>query len=147
MWKCSACQNENKDEYRYCLSCGNPRPGKDDTVRQPQNEESGDKRKSGAVTVILLILAFLLIVAIAVMIIFFPKLSRQADDPDEESTGSVHRSRAESREDAESRGGISSFIFGGESACREHRQHSKQYSSLFHDENPFIKQTPFKNRN
>lgn len=116
MWKCSACGNENKDEYRFCLSCGNPRPSK--TVKRPEEKKAPSRksRKSGVVTAVLLIISLLLILAIVALIVFFPKLSgKQYDAREEETeTGTVHRSGSAKSGEEEESGGISSFIFGGE---------------------------------
>lgn len=116
MWKCSACQNENKDEYRYCLSCGNPRPDRSAKQAQEKQDRARANRKAGVVTVILLLLSLLLIAAIIFMIVFFPRLSGQIDEDgeDRQSSSSSHRSRQNDGEDDSENGGISSFVFGGD---------------------------------
>ena len=115
MWKCSACQNENKDEYRYCLSCGNPRPKPE--VPRPQETKAvpEEKRKSRVVTVLLLILSLLLIVAIIAIIVNFPKLSGKAET-EREDTEESSRSSRHSSSDKSDWGGTSSFVFGKETA-------------------------------
>lgn len=115
MWKCSACGNENKDEYRYCLSCGEPRPVKAEK-RPAEKKESGRKsRKRSAVTAVLLILSALMILAVLALIFFPPVSNGKTSDPDEEKTTreTSHRSGSAKSGEAEEGGGVSSFIFGG----------------------------------
>lgn len=116
MWKCSACQNENKDEYRYCLSCGNPRPKAE--VPRPKETKAvpDEKRKSRAITVLLLILSLLLLFAIIAIIINFPKLSGKAESAREDTEESSRSSRYSggSSADKSDWGGTSSFVFGRE---------------------------------
>lgn len=112
MWKCSACQNENKDEYRFCLNCGNPRP----SSKKPASKAAAAKteKKSSAMTILLLILSLLLIVAIVALIVNFPALSGTAKTEDEEITdraGQRH-SGGEKAADKSEWGGSSSFVFG-----------------------------------
>ena len=124
MWKCSACQNENKDEYRFCLSCGNPKPsgtGKQKAAAVPKpkaNKTEPDKKgKVSAMTILLLVLSLLLIVAIVAIIIVFPKLSERSSGDDEEQwqeESSQRHSSGKSSADSSDWGGTSSFVFGGD---------------------------------
>ena len=122
MWKCSACQNENKDEYRFCLSCGNPKPsgtGKQKAAAVPKpkaaKSESAKKGKVSAMTILLLVLSLLLIVAIAAIIIVFPKLSgRSSVDDGEQQESSQRHSSGKSSADSSDWGGTSSYIIGGD---------------------------------
>lgn len=114
MWKCSTCQNENKDEYRFCLNCGSPRP---EPPEVKQEKERRTKRKTGVVTVLLLILSLLLIIAIVAIIINFPALSEKAAEEiktsSERSQSRQSTSETSATEKPE-KGGTSTFIFGGD---------------------------------
>ena len=116
MWKCSACQNENKDEYRFCLSCGNPRPS--DKAPKVKKTEPLPKKdgKGRGMTILLLVLSLLLVIAIVAIIIFFPDLSGQTKPDDAESgeSSSQHRSRGEKAADKSEWGGSSSYVIGGD---------------------------------
>lgn len=121
MWKCSACGNENKDAYRFCLNCGEPRPSSEQTA--PPEEKQPKKKKdsrSMVMTVLLLILALLLIAAIVAVIVNFPRLSGQAGSRRQEIVENSMISRADTPEPTEApeKGGTSSFVFGAESATR-----------------------------
>lgn len=125
MWKCSACQNENKDEYRFCLSCGNPRPAAGDAKQKPaavprpkaEKSEPEKKSKGSVMTILLLVLSLLLIVAIVAIIINFPRLSGQTDiNVTEESSESSSQRHSSGKADADKSdwGGSSSYIIGGD---------------------------------
>ena len=65
MWTCSMCGNTNKDNYRFCLSCGNPRPAQkqdlpDEEENQKQSETPNNKRKAGLIIVWILLMLVLL---------------------------------------------------------------------------------------
>lgn len=115
MWKCSACQNENKDEYRFCLSCGSPRPsGKAPKAKKP-GAEPKKEGNSRAMTILLLVLALLLVIAIVGIIIYFPTVSGKTEPAKEESGESSQRhSRGEKAADKSEWGGSSSYIIGGD---------------------------------
>ncbi len=125
MWKCSACQNENKDEYRFCLSCGNPKPANEKAkpkaaaVPKPKAVKSEPEKKSkgSAMTILLLVLSLLLIIAIVAIIINFPRLSgRTGSDEAEESRESSSQRHSSGKADADKSdwGGSSSYIIGGD---------------------------------
>ena len=112
MWKCSACQNQNKDEYRFCLSCGCPRPSGKAASSKAGAPKSG-KKKGGATTILLLVLSLLLIIAIAAIIINFPALSGKAKtDRSEAQESADQRHSGEKAADKSEWGGSSSFVFG-----------------------------------
>ena len=122
MWKCSSCQNENKDEYRFCLSCGNPRPAElsPDAPMPSARQTAPKKRGSAVLTVLVLIVCLLLLAAVAAVILLFPRMHRKSDAAEErteqrESSRQSRRAETEEGEKTE-RGGTSSFIFGGESS-------------------------------
>lgn len=115
MWKCSACQNENKDEYRFCLSCGNPKPSAEPPKAKKRAAAPKKKDKGSAATILLLILALLLVIAIVGIIIYFPALSGRSTAADEESSESSQRhSRGEKAADKSEWGGTSSYVIGGD---------------------------------
>lgn len=119
MWKCSACGNDNKDEYRFCLNCGEPKPSPEPAA--PPEEKKPNKQRdtrSMAMTVLLLILALLLIAAIVAVIVNFPRLSGQAGSRRQEAVQSSMVSRGDGSDPTEEpeKGGTSSFVFGDESA-------------------------------
>lgn len=108
MWKCSACQNENKDEYRYCLNCGNPRPAPAAPAGRSAPAAKKDGKKSASLwTLLLLILALLLVVAIIAVILLFSR-TRERDV--------VRRPETQATESPET-GGTSSFVFGSEGSA------------------------------
>lgn len=118
MWKCTKCQNENKDEYRYCLSCGEPRPadGKNESDAEDDAPEKGTKALS---TALLVLIALLLVAAIAFVILFFPRMNGGEETQTEETAetdGSRRSHRGESlTEPTEepARGGTSTYVIGG----------------------------------
>lgn len=121
MWKCSSCGNENKDEYRFCLSCGEPKGAPEEPKAAEEPKESGKKKpdsRSMAMTVLLLILALLLIAVIVVVIVNFPRLSGQAGDRRQEAVENslVHRGESAEPTEEPENGGTSSYVFGTDSA-------------------------------
>lgn len=128
MWKCSSCQNENKDEYRFCLQCGEPRPAAVPVPKKPESERpvkktaatpSSPKKKASSkrsedqnLTRTILLLAFALILVLAVVAILFFLGSSSNGKPAE--TRPAPTSAADSTEEP---GGSSIFIIGGETAA------------------------------
>ncbi|MBR5344137.1 MAG: YARHG domain-containing protein [Oscillospiraceae bacterium] len=137
MWKCSACQNLNKDEYRFCLQCGEPKPanpaGKQKAAVRPaakakpvktapakkKKVEDDDDDRNLSRTILLLLLALVFVVGVVAIIFYYPKLRGSLDDGDEGTETVSHHTggddRTEATEDPE--GGSSIFIFGGETAA------------------------------
>ena len=131
MWKCSSCHNENKDEYRFCLQCGEPRPAV--SAAAPKSAASAPVKKSTAKptaakkkasgarsqdqnltrTILLLLFALILVIAVFAILIFYPKLRGEspssARDPQHEAS-----EEAETTDDPGDGSGI--FIIGGETA-------------------------------
>lgn len=66
MWTCSMCGNQNKDSYRFCLNCGNPRP--EQKTAQPESdtenvEHTVERERNKPLIVVLILLLLVLLSA------------------------------------------------------------------------------------
>ncbi len=125
MWKCSRCGNDNKDEYRFCLNCGEPRPEPGDAPAEkseapkPKKTKAAVKkdRRDRVLTGLLLILALLLTVVIAAVIVNYQRLRDSVPSASYTQRGDAPRSGSAKAEGSEDSGGTSIFVFGTESAA------------------------------
>ncbi len=130
MWKCSSCHNENKDEYRFCLQCGEPRPTDIAAVKKPAAKTSSEKKPVGKApvkpapakkkpadagsedqnltrTILLLAFALVLVIAVIAIIFYYPKLSGKTEPAATERPGRTEATDAPGD-------GSDIFIIGGE---------------------------------
>lgn len=121
MWKCANCQNQNKDEYRFCLSCGEPRPQKPASVPRPAEDSAKKKESGGVPTAVLVFIAVVLVAAIVLVIVFFPRLSalnsassQEEDTQETESRRSRRTENAAEASPASESGGTSTYVIGGD---------------------------------
>ncbi|MBR0354015.1 MAG: YARHG domain-containing protein [Oscillospiraceae bacterium] len=130
MWKCSSCHNENKDEYRFCLQCGEPRPADFAAVKKPAAQKPAEKKSAGKApakpapakkkpagsgsedqnltrTILLLAFALVLVIAVIAIIFYYPKLSGKTEPAATERPGRAEATDAPGD-------GSDIFIIGGE---------------------------------
>ena len=83
MWKCSMCGNENKDAYRFCLNCGNPRPERDPSASENTAEADhmsnaepvkAEESKAGKKSYLVLVLLLLALVAAVFVLVLYPRI-------------------------------------------------------------------------
>ncbi len=118
MWTCSHCGNQNKDEYRFCLNCGEPQAEQDEKPKPKKAKNAAGKdRRDRILTAMLLIFALLLVVVIAALIVNYQKLNDSVPSPVQTTHSSAPRSGSASSQTGKETGGSSVYVFGTESAA------------------------------
>ncbi|MBR3293739.1 MAG: YARHG domain-containing protein [Oscillospiraceae bacterium] len=115
MWKCEHCQNENKDSYRYCLQCGEPRPDLSAHAVDEEEEAQEPGKRSSFALILLLIASLLMIIAIVAFVMLFQRVHNTDGHSDAVTAGPSDRYQrySDTQASASPSGGTSSFVFGG----------------------------------